>query len=57
MCQALMEIMKEEIQDERDATQGADIKNLMETMNLSAGEAMDALRIPEDKRKVFIVNL
>ena len=29
------------------------IKTLMETMNLTADKAMDALRIPEDKRDYY----
>lgn len=29
------------------------IKNLMETMNLTAERAMDALKVPEEKRQKF----
>ena len=57
MCQALMEIMKDEIQEERDEVFIENIKSLMNTLHLSAEEAMDALNVPEEKRKLFIVSL
>ena len=58
MCQALMEIMKEEV-DRRcdvasDNTRRVDIINLMKTMHLSAEEAMDALCIPMEKRATLM---
>lgn len=46
----LMEIMEDDIKEREDAVQVSDIRNIMETMNLSVDEAMDALRIPDDKR-------
>ena len=57
MCQALMELMKDEVQEERDKVTTDYIRNLMDSMNLSAEEAMEALRVPEERRKVFIVKL
>lgn len=57
MCQALMEIMKDEIQEERDEVFIENIKSLMNTLHLSAEEAMDALNVPEEKRKLFLVSL
>ena len=61
MCQALMEIMKEEV-DERvkaatDITMENNIRNIMDTLHLTADEAMDALKIPEEKRMQFVVKL
>ncbi len=54
MCQALMEIMSDEVQARVDAatdeSQRTSVLNLMETLHLSAEEAMDALKIPESKR-------
>ena len=58
VCQALMEIMSDEVQARVDAavdaatkeSQRTSVLNLMETLHLSAEEAMDALKIPESKR-------
>ena len=56
MCQALRELMKEEIAEE--VTKGRadekliDIKKLMKTMKWTAAQAMKALEIPAaDQRK------
>ena len=57
MCQALMEIMKDEIQEERDEVFVENIKSLMDSMHLSADEAMDALKVPAEKRQIFVVKL
>ena len=58
MCQALMEIMKEEV-DRRcdvasDNTRRDDVVALMKNMDLTADEAMDVLEIPADKRAVIM---
>ena len=58
VCQALMEIMSDEVQAKVDVavdaatkeSQRTSVLNLMETLHLSAEEAMDALKIPESKR-------
>ena len=69
MCQALMELMKDEIDEkveqevekakekteERITT--VNLKNLMTSLNLTKEQAMDALMIPSEKRQVFMVNL
>ena len=47
MCQALRELMKEEIAEERDDEKVIDIKNLMDTMGWTAIQAMNALKISE----------
>lgn len=77
MCQALMELMKDEIQEReeiaareaarkaareaaREATEdarGLDIKNLMTSLNLTAEQAMDVLKIPQENRHVYVMYL
>ena len=69
MCQALMELMKDEIDEkvEQEVAKAKEIteektildnlKNLMISMNWTKDQAMDALMIPSEKRQVFMVNL
>ncbi len=53
------------IQEERDAaraegerkTELSAIHNLMETLQLTAQQAMDALKIPEEKREAYLAQL
>ncbi len=47
LCQA-MEVLQERAANNAHVN---DLKNLMETMNLTSEKAMDALRIPEQERK------
>ena len=58
MCQALMEIMKEEVDRRcdasRDKTTKKHVTTLMKKLNLTADEAMDLLEIPVDKRAVIM---
>ena len=45
----------EELQDEREKeTLIRSIRNLMETLNLTVKQAMDALKIPDDKQKEYL---
>jgi len=46
MCQALKELMKEEIAEERADEKVIDIKHLMKNMKMTAEQAMNALGIP-----------
>jgi hypothetical protein len=61
MCTALDELCEEVGKEKYE--QGIDrgielsIKNLMETMKLSAKQAMDALKIPEEERAVYLKRL
>ena len=71
MCQALMEIMKEEVDKRVDsavatvtekvtesAAEAANrtaVQNLMETMHLSAEDAMDTLKIPKNMRAILYI--
>jgi hypothetical protein len=69
MCQALMEIMSEEVKRREDAAaaeavsastsalQSINIRNLMKNLNISADKAMDILEIPTDKRTSYNINL
>jgi hypothetical protein len=61
MCQALMEIMKDEVDKKVntavDTSMGESIKNVMESLHISADEAMDILKIPEEKKKMFLIKL
>ncbi|MBR4343614.1 MAG: hypothetical protein IKP88_13085 [Lachnospiraceae bacterium] len=53
MCEALRELMKEEIDEEIDKTQLASIKSLMKKMKLTAEQAMDALSISASDQKRY----
>jgi flagellar biosynthesis/type III secretory pathway protein FliH len=69
MCTALDELYEQGVEQgmERGMEQGRDrgrkeeqelsIKNLMETMKWSAKQAMDALKIPEEERAVYLKRL
>ena len=57
MCQALMELMKDEVDEKIDAVVLQNIRNVMSSMNISAEQAMDAMRIPEEKRIVYASEL
>ncbi len=47
ICQALRELMKDEIAEERVNTKLDDIKKMMKNLKISAIQAMQALEIPE----------
>ncbi|MBQ6026927.1 MAG: hypothetical protein IJL20_15090 [Lachnospiraceae bacterium] len=61
MCEALRQLMKDEIQAEKDAatkaatdnSRLASIKSLMKKMKLTAQQAMDALSIPVSDQKRY----
>lgn len=57
MCQALMELMKDEVDEKIDAVVLQNIRNVMNSMNISAEQAMDAMGISEEKRIVFASEL
>ena len=61
MCEIWEEVRREGIeQGERDGRfkeQLSSIRNLMETLNLTAQQAMDALKIPTEKRDVYVAQL
>jgi hypothetical protein len=65
MCQALEELMKDVI-DERvnsavdnteNTLQMANIRNIMDSFGVSAEQAMDALKIPSNKKVFYLSKL
>ena len=61
MCQALRELMKDEIETEINEAENRvkleDIKGIMESFSVTTEQAMDALKIPQAKRAVIISKL
>ena len=73
MCEALKELMKEEIDEAVNtavnaavnaavdetatATKLDSIKNVMDSLKVSAEQAMDILKIPKSKRVIFLAKL
>ena len=57
MCEALRELMKEDLEKREQETLLKAIKNLMETMKCSADQAMAALKIPDDDKGKYIAKL
>ena len=54
MCEGLRELMADSKAEGREETLLNSIKNLMETLKLTAEQAMDALKIPDDDRKKYV---
>ena len=57
MCEALRELMKEDLEKREQETLLKAISNLMETMKCSAEQAMAALKIPDADRGKYIAKL
>ena len=61
MCQALRELMKDEIETEINEAENRvkleDIRGIMESFSVTAEQAMDALKIPQAKRAAIISKL
>ena len=61
MCQALRELMKDEIETEINETENRTkleaIKDIMEALEYTADQAMDILKIPQAKRAAFMAKL
>ena len=57
MCEALRELMKEDLEQREQETLLKAIRNLMETMKCSAEQAMAALKIPEADKGKYIAKL
>lgn len=53
MCQAMDEWRNELIED----TTERNLKNLMESLKLTAEQAMDALLVPQEERSKYIAKL
>ena len=54
MCEGLRELMADSKAEGREETLLNSIKNLMETLKLTAEQAMDALKIPDSDRKKYV---
>ena len=61
MCDALRELMREEIEEERrkaeQETLLGTIKNLMANLKMTADQAMSAINIPTEKREEYRMKL
>lgn len=65
MCDALRDLMKEEIEEEikeegnktRESAILTSIQNLMDSMKWTAEQAMDALKLPMDDRAKYAARL
>lgn len=54
MCEIMEELQNEARDEGKKETLLDNIRSLMETMNLTAQQAMNALKVPADKRKEYI---
>jgi hypothetical protein len=61
MCQALQELMKDEIEEKvnmaETETQVKNIKYIMKNFKCTVEQAMDALEIPQQKRSAYLSKL
>lgn len=61
MCEALRELMREEIEEEKTKSREnailVSIRNLMDSMKWTAEQAMDALKLPMDDRAKYVSRL
>ncbi|NBI60494.1 hypothetical protein D3Z53_21185 [Lachnospiraceae bacterium] len=57
MCEALRELMKEDLEQREQETLLKTIKNLMDTTKWTAEQAMAAMKIPEADRGKYIAKL
>ena len=61
MCDALRELMREEIEEEKTKSRESailvSIRNLMDSMKWTAEQAMDALKLPMDDRAKYVSRL
>ena len=57
MCDALRELMREDLEEERTNAILVSIRNLMDSMKWTAEQAMDALKLPMDDRAKYVSKL
>jgi hypothetical protein len=57
MCQAMQELMKDEIDEKITESKIEDIKNIMDELKYTAEQAMDLLKIPQQKRSAYLSKL
>ena len=54
MCKLMEDLQNEAREEAKKETLLDNIRSLMETMNLTAQQAMNALKIPADKQKEYV---
>ena len=54
MCKIMEDLLNEARDEGKKETLLDSIRSLMETMNFSAQQAMDALKVPVDKQKEYL---
>lgn len=61
MCQALQELMKDDIEEKIDGAKNEllldNVRNIMKSLNFSAEQAMDVLQISQNRRAFILSNL
>ncbi len=57
MCEAMRELMKDEINEKINEAHMKDIKNIMESLKYTAEQAMDLLKIPKSERASYLAKL
>ena len=57
MCEVMEQLRDESIQRGIDQTRIESIKSIMETLKLTAQQAMDALKIPKDEQGKYMARL
>lgn len=57
MCEALRELMKDEIEEQKQKARQETIKNLMDSMKWTAEQAMEAMKIPVEDRERYMAGL
>lgn len=61
MCDALKELMKDDIEEQLNQARTSEkleaIQNIMDSLQLSAEQAMDALKIAPEQRAIFMTKL
>ncbi len=54
MCKLIEELQNEARDEGKKETLLDNVRSLMETMNLTAQQAMNALKVPVDKQKEYV---
>ena len=57
MCEALQELMKDEITEKVTESKLEDVKNIMKKLSYTAEQAMDLLSVSESQRKLILDKL
>ena len=57
MCEALQELMKDEITEKVTESKLEDVKNIMKKLSYTAEQAMDLLSVSESQRRLILDKL